>query len=221
MVDEAPEHCRENAGGLAPTIRIEPYRGARADLRSLFELAEDSPLQLHSYLDSGRVLVAVCAGRVVGHLQITGLDQPAAAEIKNMAVLPSHRRRGIGRALAATAIELARSESRCTLVVATAAADVDNLRFYQRLGFRMRSIERDAFTVATGYGADPSIDGIQLRDRVWLDLELDVPASDDKGRAQCALSALLWVCVMLPGAARVATSSLRVRTPTFAKIDLR
>jgi hypothetical protein len=57
------------------------------------------------------------------------------------------------------------------MIVATAAADVGNLRFYQRQGFRLRSLERDAFTVATGY-QDEVIDGIPLRDRVWLDLAL-------------------------------------------------
>ena len=90
-----------------------------------------------------------------------------------MAVLVSHRRHGVGRALIAAAIELARQESRSTLLVATAAADVDNLRFYQRAGFRMRSIERDAFTTATGYAEGASVSGIELRDRVWLDLALD------------------------------------------------
>jgi hypothetical protein len=37
----------------------------------------------------------------------------------------------------------------------------------------MRSIERDAFTAATGYDPETSVDGIRLRDRVWLDLRLD------------------------------------------------
>jgi hypothetical protein len=31
----------------------------------------------------------------------------------------------------------------------------------------MRSVERDAFTKAAG--AEPAVDGIALRDRVWLD----------------------------------------------------
>ena len=35
----------------------------------------------------------------------------------------------------------------------------------------MRSVERDAFTAETGY-SDIDIDGIALRDRVWLDLRL-------------------------------------------------
>src|SRR3954469_25463518 len=49
-----------------------------------------------------------------------------------------------GRVLVRAAIDLARREGRSSLVVATAAADTGNLRFYQRAGFRMRSVERDA-----------------------------------------------------------------------------
>ena len=64
---------------------------------------------------------------------------------------------------------LAAADSGSAVLVATAAADIGNLRFYQRQGFRMRWIERDAFTPATGYSPDIVIDGIKLRDRVWLD----------------------------------------------------
>jgi hypothetical protein len=54
----------------------------------------------------------------------------------------------------------------------TAAADLGNLRFYQRQGFRMRSVERDAFTPDTGYPPGIQVDGIELRDRVWFDRPL-------------------------------------------------
>jgi GNAT superfamily N-acetyltransferase len=156
----------------ATPVRVEHHIGSRAELRPLFELAEDSPAQLDSYLESGRVLVAVRGEEILGHLQLTETDDASEIEIKNMAVVESHRRRGVGRTLLATAIELAREESRRTVCVATAAADLDNLRFYQQSGFRMRSIERDAFTIATGYAAGTSVDGIELRDRVRLDLPL-------------------------------------------------
>ena len=43
---------------------------------------------------------------------------------------------------------------------ATAAADTGNLRFYQRQGFRMRSVERDAFSTANGYPPRLQVDGI-------------------------------------------------------------
>jgi len=148
------------------------HEGHRAELRPLFELAEDSAQQLDEYLDRGDVLVATDGERIVGHLQLTDAATRGEAEIKNMAVAGSHRRRGIGRSLVAAAAERARAAGSRTLVVATATADIDNLRFYQRLGFRMRSIERDAFTPATGYPSGTTVDGIELRDRVWLDQPL-------------------------------------------------
>jgi hypothetical protein len=37
----------------------------------------------------------------------------------------------------------------------------------------MRSIERDAFTPQTGYAEALDVDGIPLRDRVWLDRSVD------------------------------------------------
>jgi ribosomal protein S18 acetylase RimI-like enzyme len=161
----------ERWGGERPAdLRVVEHAGSRAELRWLFELAEDSARKLDAYIDVGRVLVALDGDRIVGHLQLTDTARPEEVEVKNMAVDPSQQGRGIGRELIAAATALAREEERSTVVVATAAADVGNLRFYQRLGFRMRSIEREAFTPAAGYEPGLLIDGIELRDRVWLDL---------------------------------------------------
>jgi GNAT superfamily N-acetyltransferase len=153
-------------------VKVHQHTGPRSELRPLFELAEDSARELDAYIDAGRVLVAVAAEGIVGHLQLTETGRPGELEVKNMAVLPSHQRRGVGRELITAAIERARDEGRARLIVATAAADTGNLRFYQRLGFRMSGIERDAFTAATGYAPGLRVDGIELRDRVWLDLAL-------------------------------------------------
>jgi hypothetical protein len=62
--------------------------------------------------------------------------------------------------------------------VATAAADTGNLRFYQRQGFRIRGVDRDAFSPASGYPPGLEVDGIPLRDRVWLDRAVDGAATD-------------------------------------------
>jgi GNAT superfamily N-acetyltransferase len=163
-------------------IRVEPHTGPRAALRPLFELAEDSAEALDAYINEGRVLVALAGDEVVGHLQITAGQSSGEAEVKNMAVEPAHQGRGVGRALMVAAAALVRHDGRSTLVVATATADIGNLRFYQRLGFRMRSVERDAFTRETGYAAAIDVDGIELRDRVWLDLPLAGP----EARPPCA-----------------------------------
>jgi ribosomal protein S18 acetylase RimI-like enzyme len=151
-------------------VRVERYTGPRSELRALFEEAEDSTAQLNAYIDAGEVLVARAGDGVVGHLQL--VDQGDAGEIKNMAVAAACRGRGIGRRLIDAAIELARAKDHSTLAVATAAADVGNLRFYQRAGFRMRAVERDAFMPAVGYPEEIVVDGIRLRDRVWLQLDL-------------------------------------------------
>jgi GNAT superfamily N-acetyltransferase len=166
--EEATRAPRDRDGA----VDVRPYAGPRTALRRLFELAEDSAQELDAYIDAGRVLVALCGDRIVGHLQMTDTGRPAEAEVKNMAVDESFRGRGVGRALMAAAIDLARHEGRSKVIVATATADTGNLRFYQRLGFRMRSVERDAFTGATGYRPGLDVDGIELRDRVWLDLRI-------------------------------------------------
>ena len=147
-------------------IRIERHSGDRGALRALFEEAEDSAAALDAYIGDGIVLVAADGDRVVGHMQLVG------GEVRNMAVAEADRGRGIGRALIEAAVAHARDSGLRTLVVATAAADIGNLRFYQRLGFRMRSVERDAFTEATGYEPGLLVDGIELRDRVWLDRDV-------------------------------------------------
>ncbi|MEV4624323.1 GNAT family N-acetyltransferase [Asanoa sp. NPDC049573] len=157
----------------ADGVRIEPYNGSRENLRPLFELAEDSPAQLGSYLDAGCVLVAVLGDEVIGHLQMVDGDRPGVVEIKNMAVRESWQGRRVGARLVRAAIDLLSDDGGSTLEVATASADIGNLRFYQRQGFRMRSVERHAFTAATGYPAGLTIDGIALRDRVWLDYQVD------------------------------------------------
>lgn len=155
-----------------PPITVDWYDGDRDALRPLFELAEDSAAELDSYQRAGRVLVARRGRHIAGHLQLTGDGQPGQAEIKNMAVREDLQGQGIGRQLVRAALALLAAEGVTTVRVATAAADTGNLRFYQRQGFRMRSVERDAFTEASGYPPGSEADGIPLRDRVWLDVEL-------------------------------------------------
>jgi predicted N-acetyltransferase YhbS len=151
---------------------IDWYTGPRADLRPMFELAEDSELQLAGYLELGRVLVARRGNQIVGHLQLTPTDEPGTVELKSMAVVDGERANGIGRALIEEAVRRSAAEGVTRMTVSTAAADVGALRFYQRCGFRMLAVERDAFVPATGYPDPIDVDGIELRDRVWFDRTL-------------------------------------------------
>jgi GNAT superfamily N-acetyltransferase len=153
-------------------VRIERYDGDRRLLLPLFELADDSHVLLDDYIDDGSVFVARDGNGVLGHLQLVRTDDDGTVEIKNMAVAAPHQGAGIGRALIEHALVRAREEGATRVLVATGTADVGNLRFYQRLGFRMLSIERDVFTPAFGYPEGLEADGIPIRDRVWLDKDL-------------------------------------------------
>ena len=155
---------------MRPDIDIGWHTGERKSLRGLFALAEDSPQRLDASLDRGRVLVAQDDAQVVAYLQLVESDAAGQAELLSMAVIDERQGQGFGRALVARAVAWCRAEGIRTLLVGTAAADIGNLRFYQRLGFRMLRIERDAFTPTDGYPRGLTIEGIPLRDRVWLTL---------------------------------------------------
>jgi GNAT superfamily N-acetyltransferase len=156
----------------AEQLEILEYAGDRPGLRALFEFAEDSAAQLDGYIDDGSLLVARRGPLVLGHVQIVRTDRDGVLELKNMAVVPQSRGTGVGRALVTAAFERSSSDGAVRLLVATAAADVGNLRFYQRCGFRFEAVERDAFTPRTGYPDPIVIDGIPLLDRVWLSRDL-------------------------------------------------
>jgi lactoylglutathione lyase len=158
-----------------PPYTIRWHQGQRAQLRDLFELADDSHEQLDRYIELGRVLVALDprSGEVIGHLQLIPTAQAGVEEIKSLAVRAGFRRRGVGRALVERALEACRVEHADAVTVTTAVADVDNLRFYQRCGFRASSIERDTFTPEAGYQPGLSAHAIPLRDAIRFDFSLD------------------------------------------------
>jgi GNAT superfamily N-acetyltransferase len=152
-------------------VRVQPFDGDRAELLWLFREADDSETNLAGSLDRGRVWVARGPdGSVVGHLQaVVDGDQ---WEVLNTAVADSQRGQGVGRRLMEEVIEAARDAGARRLVLATAAADIGNLRFYQRCGLRMERVVPDAFGPATGYPDPIVIDGIPLRDQVWFGIDL-------------------------------------------------
>src|SRR4051794_33490705 len=153
-------------------VTIDWYDGDRAAIHRLFKEADDSDVQLDAYMSLGRVLVASRGSEPVGHLQLVPTATDGEIELKSLAIVAELRGSGIGRRLIDRAVQEATTEGYTRMLVSTGAADTGNLRFYQRCGFRFLSVERDAFTPATGYPEPIVIDGVELRDRIWLDQPL-------------------------------------------------
>ena len=166
--DPVDRHGDDRSSTAAHPMDISEHAGDRSALRPLFELAEDSATQLDSYIDAGRVLVARQGDAVVGHLQLVPTGRDGEIELKSIAVVPEMRGHGVGRSLVASALAQCQADRVTRVLVATAAADIGNLRFYQRCGFRFASVERDAFSPETGDPEPIVVDGIPLLDRVWL-----------------------------------------------------
>jgi GNAT superfamily N-acetyltransferase len=162
---------------LSPTpsdgdaIQIALHFGSRHELWPLFELADDSATAIRRYLDLGLVHVASLGGIAIGHAQIVPHDL-RVWELRSLAVLAPYRERGVGTGLVRRSIAWVREHGAAQLLVATASADLHALGFYQRLGFRMLRVERNAFTPEGGYPEGLSVRGVPVRDRVWLEMPL-------------------------------------------------
>jgi len=150
-------------------VTVSAHTGPHRDLAWSFREAEDSEPLLDAYIDLGRVWVArTSAGDVVGHLQAVPRSG-GTWEVTNTAVAESSRGQGVGRLLLEHAVDEARAAGVQRIILATATADVGNLRFYQRCGFRMTHVVQDAFTSYQGYPDGIEVDGIPMRDQVWFE----------------------------------------------------
>ena len=185
-------------------VRIEEFEGNHRDLERLFRLAEDSDQMLDSYIDLGRVWVAVIdAGEVVGHIQAVPRDGGHRWEILNTAVVEDRRGTGLGRRLLDRAVAEARQAGPRLVELATATADVGVLRFYQRCGFRMSRVVRDVFGPHNGYLRPIEVDGIPQRDQVWF--ELDLGGVHARGGGPTT-----WPSQLPAGSVRLARPTLRL-----------
>lgn len=73
------------------------------------------------------------AGEAVGYLVV--VEEPDALLLDNMAVLPTHHSRGVGRALLELAEERALASGRTRIRLFTHVSMVENQRLYERIGY--------------------------------------------------------------------------------------
>src|SRR6185295_15215495 len=66
-------------------------------------------------------------------------------EIMELAVAPERQRQGIGRAIVSWLIDEARRRGMSAVLVGTANSSIDNVAFYQKVGFRMDHVRKDYF----------------------------------------------------------------------------
>ena len=152
-------------------LRIALHEGGRRELWPLFRLADDSAMAIGESLDQGVVHVATAGEMAVGLSQVMQLES-GACELRSLVVLPGRRRKGLGTRLVARSASWARDRSASVLVAGIPSAHLDVLGFFQRLGFRVLRVDRDAYGPEHGYSDALVTNGIHVRDRLWLQLDL-------------------------------------------------
>ena len=91
-------------------------------------------------------------------------------EIMELAVAPERQRQGIGRAIVSWLIDEARRRGMSAVLVGTANSSIDNVAFYQKVGFRMDQVRKDYFW----YYREPIYEnGIQIRDMLVFRYDLN------------------------------------------------
>jgi ribosomal protein S18 acetylase RimI-like enzyme len=154
------------------TLLEVPAGEERERFLPLLLLADESLQQVRSYMHSGELYAFVGRDGIAVGIVLTIPAEQNSVELKAVAVDTTQQNRGIGRRMLAAVIEELRRRGVRRAIVGTANAGIGQLAYYQKAGFRLLRVERDFFSPARGYPAVMEDNGIRLRDRVWLDLEL-------------------------------------------------
>lgn len=143
--------------------------------------ADPSRTQVEGYLARGTCVGAFAAatGRGPGGadpnrplgVALTLPLSPAVYELVNLAVEPSARRQGVGRALVEDSIARVTAAGARRLLVGTGTTSFGPLALYQKAGFRPASLRRDFFLNHFDEPLDE--DGIPLMDMIVLAHHLD------------------------------------------------
>ncbi len=166
-------------GSDALSLRRVPPGSSRDRYLPLLFLADDAHDHVRAHRDEGDLFVLEREDGATGAVQVvpTRPDEGEAGvrpevELTLVAVDERHQRAGVGRALIAAVLRALRDDGVQRVIVGTVTAAGGTITFYQKVGFRPFTIERDYFDAARGYSGDETLDGIPIRDMIWFDIDL-------------------------------------------------
>jgi ribosomal protein S18 acetylase RimI-like enzyme len=134
----------------------------------LLLLADESEEKIRKYLGKGDLFYLVnSSSKTVGVIVLLALNG-VTVEIKNVAISPEHRGKGLGKLLVTRALQIYKEKGIKHFIVGTANSSIGNLAFYQKLGFRMFAIKKDFFL---DYPSEIWENGIRAVDLIMLEKE--------------------------------------------------
>jgi len=142
--------------------------GDRAGFVPLLLEADESESVVRAYLNDGELLELLANGQPVGVVLLT-TPEPAAIEIKNIAITREYRGVGLGRSAITCIAARARAQGANRLLVGTSDSSSGTIAFYRACGFH------DAGRIEGFFDTypDPVVeDGVQAHDMVRFEMFL-------------------------------------------------
>lgn len=150
-------------------LSISQLTNINAAPMELLLLADPSVEAVKDYLNRGICYVAKEDDQIVG-VYVLLKTRPFMIELVNIAVDESKQGQGIGKQLVVDCINRARDLGAKVLEVGTGNSSIGQLAFYQKCGFRIKSVDFDFFTLH--HKEKIMENGIWCRDMIRLELEL-------------------------------------------------
>ena len=146
VVITAPRPVIREAGPADIPAILQLYVAAGITATSAFSVPEaQRQLEVFSRYPFYKVFVAVFQEKVVGTYELVLLDNLAkagamSAVVEDVAVDPTVHKKGVGRAMMAHAMEIARAQGAYKLALSSNLRRQDAHAFYEALGFRRHGV---------------------------------------------------------------------------------
>lgn len=131
-------------------------------------LADENEEIINEYINKGDMFSIIFREKVIGVALFIN-ESPFIVELKNIALSPEFRGKGLGKEILKKAIKLYKKKLFTKMIVGTANSSIANLAFYQKAGFRIVGIKKNFFEKYSGPIYE---NGIQAIDMIMFEKEL-------------------------------------------------
>ncbi|GEL77823.1 GNAT family N-acetyltransferase [Tenuibacillus multivorans] len=107
-------------------------------------MADESEEIINEYINKGDLYTVHYEENLAGVVLFI-FHSSSTVELKNIALDSEFRGKGIGKNVIKQSFDLYKRMSYEKMIVGTANSSIDNIAFYQKVGFRLTSIKRDFF----------------------------------------------------------------------------
>lgn len=146
-------------------IKYSKYTGNKRDqYMRLFLIGDEDESKVREYINQGCLFLAEQSNTAVAVAIVVPTSDGNVGELKNIAVDAKAQGQGIRSKMIAYVFEQARDRYN-TILVGTGDADVQNILFYLKNGFRFSGIKKDFFDE---YKEQIISNGVVLKDMVLL-----------------------------------------------------